>query len=304
MSRATQTVTPRGFVGGTKLYQQRAAMVLPLLVRQARAHHTIAYSHLGAELGMLNPRNLNHVLGTIGRELETLGQKWKMRVPPIQCLAVNKKTGLPGRGFDSLAPDRNMLRKASRNLRRKIIERLAEEAYGFDKWSGVLKVFGLKEPEPPKIPVQSVSRAEILAAKYGAGGESEEHRGIKEYVAANPIVIRLPRATSKGEVEHQFLSGDCMDILFVRGPEWVGVEVKGAHSSENDILRGLFQAVKYQALMEAQQRYEHRELNCRIVIALGGALPRQLRSVRDVLGIEVIERVTAPSKAKVKPGSS
>ncbi len=52
---------------------------------------------------MPNPRNLNYVLGSIGQSLERLSKAWKTKVPPIQCLVVNKSTGLPPFGGGGIA---------------------------------------------------------------------------------------------------------------------------------------------------------------------------------------------------------
>lgn len=79
----------KGFGDGSKLYQQRAKQALPLLVAQAKAGNTITYGLLAREMEMPNPRNLNHVLGAVGDELENLSRRWKETIPAINCL-VNK----------------------------------------------------------------------------------------------------------------------------------------------------------------------------------------------------------------------
>ena len=86
-------------MSGDKLYQVRARAALPLLVRQAEAGIPIFYSNLAEELGIPNPRNLNFVLGSIGQTMERLSKAWNIKVPLIQCLVVNKTTGLPGEGI-------------------------------------------------------------------------------------------------------------------------------------------------------------------------------------------------------------
>lgn len=73
---------------GDKLYQQRARAALPLLVRQAKVQQTIYYANLAEELRIPNPRNLNFVLGSVGRSLVRLGQERGWDIPPIQCLVV------------------------------------------------------------------------------------------------------------------------------------------------------------------------------------------------------------------------
>ena len=87
------------YISGDKLYRERARKALPLLVRQAQARRKIYYSDLAPKLGMANLRNLNYALGYIGQALASLSEEpgWK-EIPPIQCLVVNKQTGLPGEG--------------------------------------------------------------------------------------------------------------------------------------------------------------------------------------------------------------
>jgi hypothetical protein len=55
----------KGSVGGTALYQQRAAQALPLLVRQAKVHQAVFYKALADEMGMPFALNLNWILGAI-----------------------------------------------------------------------------------------------------------------------------------------------------------------------------------------------------------------------------------------------
>ncbi len=47
---------------GDKLYQLRARVALPILVRQATAQQKITYGDLAEEIGIPNARNLNYVL--------------------------------------------------------------------------------------------------------------------------------------------------------------------------------------------------------------------------------------------------
>ena len=76
MATSTPSITTKPIDQEGLLYQRRAFSALPLLVRQAEAGQTIHYGQLARELGMPNPRNLNHVLGSIGTSLRNLGQLW------------------------------------------------------------------------------------------------------------------------------------------------------------------------------------------------------------------------------------
>lgn len=77
------------FINGDKSYLKRVRMILPYLVRQAKAGRPIHYSDLAAETQMPNPRNLNYPLGAIGKALIGLGKKMGLEIPPIQCLVIN-----------------------------------------------------------------------------------------------------------------------------------------------------------------------------------------------------------------------
>ncbi|MEE8077107.1 MAG: hypothetical protein V3T60_15980 [Candidatus Binatia bacterium] len=84
--------------------------------------------------------------------------------------------------------------------------------------------------------------------KYGSGGESPEHRRLKEYVARRPWLLNLP-GDLRGECEYQFLTGDRADIVFVRDKRvYAIVEVETARS---DAEVGMYQAVKYRCLAAA-----------------------------------------------------
>ncbi|NMG31964.1 hypothetical protein [Aromatoleum evansii] len=80
----------------------------------------------------------------------------------------------------------------------------------------------------------------------GGGGESEAHRKLKEYVAAHPEKIGLPKS-AVASIEFPYLSGDQVDIKFdVPGGKAAVVEIETI-----DTLPGAHQCIKYRALLEA-----------------------------------------------------
>lgn len=80
------------------------------------------------------------------------------------------------------------------------------------------------------------------------GGEGDEHRRLKELVAARPRLIGLPGG-SKATVEHSFLSGDRVDVMFdLPNGDAAVVEVETIVP-----LPGVHQAVKYRALLEVER---------------------------------------------------
>jgi len=273
-------------LSGGKLYQQRAREALPLLVRQANATSRIFYSDLATELGMPNPRNLNYVLGNIGEALKALSQEWGEEVPPIQCLVVNKHTGIPGEGIGWFITDKVEFRKLPLKQQRRLVEAELQKVFSYSKWPGVLQKFGLKSAPP--MPLTVINKA----AKYKAAGESKHHKKLKDFVAKHPQAIRLPLGTSNGETEYALPSGDTVDVLFVRGADWIGVEVKSKISPEADIARGIFQCIKYRAVIEAYQASQGLPQNARALLVLESKLPPALVALKNTLGVEVLDEVS------------
>lgn len=271
-------------IHGDKLYQARARAALPLLVRQAMAEKPIFYQHLADELGMPNPRNLNFVLGSVGQSLIELGREWAEEIPPIQCLVVNQSDELPGEGFGWFMP-REQWKGLSKRQKAGYVRLVLQRIYAFPRWKEVLTALHLAPLE------SDFSKLLENAATMRAGGESDAHRELKEYIRTNPAVVGLPRRCVDGIAEKRIPSGDCIDVFFDTEQEWVGIEVKSHLSDDADIVRGLFQCVKYKAVLAAMLAVEQKELAARSILVLGRALPERLRPLKHTLGVTVIESV-------------
>lgn len=129
----------------------------------------------------------------------------------------------------------------------------------------------------------------------GGIGEGAAHRTLKEYIRDNPLSVGIKRKGAKAETEKDLPSGDRIDVFFENGTSWVGVEVKSEQSSEDDIRRGLYQCVKYRAVMEADCAVRNIEKNIRVLLALGGPFPQSLLREKTVLDIEVRDEMTVPN---------
>jgi hypothetical protein len=69
------------------------------------------------------------------------------------------------------------------------------------------------------------------------------------------------------------------------------VEVKSSLSSEADIVRGIFQCVKYRALLEAQQAADGNAQSARAILALEAKLPSKFQALKNILGIELVDEI-------------
>lgn len=272
-------------ISGNKLYQKRARAALPILARQAKARSTLFYSDLAQELGMPNPRNLNYVLGSIGQTLEHLSEQWKTKVPPIQALVVNKNSGLPGEGIGWFLVKEEEFATLPFNQKQIIVKAELNHVFTFPQWDKVLKALGLEPVET------DFSHAIELASQVYGGGESEHHKILKNFVACHPSSIGLSSTTPRGLTEERLPSGDSLDVSFYTKSTWIAAEVKSAISSVPDIARGLFQCVKYRAVMEAVLLAQSQIKDVRALLVLESKFPATLLPLKNVLGVEVIDLV-------------
>ena len=272
------------FARGAKKYQRRARTALPILVRQAKAHQTMFYGELAHEMG-IHPRILNYPLDLIGRALQDLGRRWDRQVPLIQALVINRSSGCPGEGFAVFAPDPKDFERATRRGRRLIVDSMLKEVFTFPDWDQVLDTFEL-----PRAPMVELPPTDEISA-HGGGGEGAEHKCLKEAVSVNPQWVGLPNSLSPGEVEGSLYSGDSLDVLFLDSNRRIAVEVKGASAPVSEVIRGLFQCVKYEAVLDAQARVAGSQQDCEAVLALGGSFPNELTPLRHTLGVKVFENL-------------
>jgi hypothetical protein len=80
-----------------------------------------------------------------------------------------------------------------------------------------------------------------------------------------------------------------VDVVFAGLGRRVAVEVKPDSASVADVVRGLFQCVKYEAVMNAEESMRQSQCECSAMLVLGGRLPVELSSLRVTLGVDVRE---------------
>ncbi|MCO6184593.1 hypothetical protein NHF56_00030 [Rhizobium sp. L1K21] len=269
-------------MNGNKLYHARARAALPILVRQAKAGEPIYYERLANELGMTNPRNLNYPLGSIGRSIKALSKEWKQDVPMIQSLVINQQQGLPGDGIGGFIKNSKAnYHKLTKQQRRELFKAIQFEVYAYRDWDKVLSALGLK-------PVEDNFEPLVCAAQsFGGGGESEDHFRLKMYVKKNPDLLSI-RSPGKADTEVSLASGDCLDVSFSGKRTWTAVEVKSAISSEADLVRGLFQVVKYQAVMSAEISARGFQKDIDVFLVIEGNFSERFYSLANTLGVRVV----------------
>lgn len=277
-------MTAQPFDSGDALYQERARRAFPILIRQATARQPIFYGNLAAELGMPNARNLNYVLGSVGHTLVNYSEETGEQIPPITCLVLNAGTGLPSDGVDEFIAATGF-RQLTKSEKRDLVDTELQKIYLYQGWERLRKKFKLDSA-----PTGYEELVRTAAHGGHAGGESAQHRALKAAVAQHPEWIGLPATASKGTQERPLPSGDVIDVFFEHRGQRIAVEVKSEISDDADLVRGLYQCVKYEAVLRAEMAAEGLRQNVRVCLLTPRRLSAELQRLQTVLGTEVIER--------------
>jgi hypothetical protein len=166
----------------------------------------------------------------------------------LSAIVVNHQTGLPGESF--LPGGTENLTEEECKTR---FEELRDEVFQYQGWDELLREQGLEPitPTPDSLDNEALALAEYTF-RHGSRPESSEHMGLKQYIARHPELLGLPKGLT-GTEEYEFPSGDRCDVVFdVHSAASAVVEVK-ADIARGELVKGVYQAVKYRALLEAQR---------------------------------------------------
>lgn len=277
-----------------------ARLALPILVEHVlkqvdNVMRLITYQELAERLGRRNkhgnpwPRGLGQVLGRVTALIEQFGAQCQERPPFLTCVVVlssGANSGLPGAGVSDEWPGYESLPRRDKEAKlMNEYERIL--SYG-SRWNEILQLAGL--PEVASDPNQGQPRT----GGWG-GGESEAHKTLKRFVFDHPEVCEAPEDCWLREMEYPLRSGDGIDVMFKSDRLWVGVEVKSRVSDGNleDYLRGLYQVVKYRAVLEAQAQVDHPDdpPEVRVLLILESKLPDIHRDLAKMLGVRCLEEI-------------
>jgi hypothetical protein len=236
--------------------------ILPILIRRAKEGRLITYSELAEEIereygvapGIGRMTWWGWPVGIVGSMVRDWGLRHGLIIPPINVIVINKGTKEPGIGADHVAAYFKVDGINMRRNRTAYMTAAAEAVYNFGKakWDMVAAAAGTdilpvrhgkvddSEPIPlPKIP-----------SKFAP--ESRAHKTLKVWAAHHPDVFREYGKFSTGENEKVLSSGDRPDAYFFNGKDRLAVEVKASNADDDELKRGVYQCVKYRAVMRAE----------------------------------------------------
>lgn len=223
------------------------------------------------------------LLGDLNYKIFTMDSK----VPTISSLVFSKKTGVPGNGIDDFSGFEDW-EKLDDNQKRERAAKVQEEVFSYPYWSDIYQtLFGHPPPSVEDTREYPEQDGNIAPSIRGAGGESEEHRRLKEYVAQHPEKLEI-KAGKSGEMEYLLPSADKVDVFF-HGSKSTLVEVKSCKSSDDDLKRGIYQCVKYRAVYSAWRLNQLDVSNnsfVQAVLVTERDLPKELAQLTSELKIE------------------
>lgn len=273
------------------------ADIPPILFRRAKEGRPLTYTELAEELHAefghaakgLKPL-YGPPVGAVGQAICQIGDRWRQTIPPINVIVVNEATGLAGTGADEIAHyffkdhGRGMGRDRETYLRQAME---AVFAYG-SRWDKVAQALG-----SPILPVRTEAPdgGEVLPLPrlpVVQGPESPEHKALKNWVAANPGLLSAFGTFPRGDVERGLSSGDSLDAYFHAGHRRLAVEVKTSKASNAELERGVYQCVKYRAVLRAEQLAIRKPPDCDAVLASTRGPTAKLRALMDRLHVQFV----------------
>ncbi len=276
-----------------------AARTLPLLVAHVLQQRDdvlvpITYVHLAELLGRRTrngapwARGLGKVLSRVTAIVEHVTAGWREAPPHLTTVVVLSpgvaNAGLPDDGISEQWPGYMSLSREDKQA--KVLFEYQRILQFGNQWNDVLHeanlapVAGLLDPCAPS-----------QRGGWG-GGESEAHKALKRFIVNNPQLCGAG-STWFSQEEYVLRSGDQIDVIFKSETEWIGVEVKSRISDGllSDYERGLYQVVKYKAVLEAQARMDLPDCppKVRVILALESQLPAIYVGDAKFLGVDYLE---------------
>ena len=288
-------------IGSRKWTRSAYEAGFPVLVAYAFRRRPITYGQWDAEVGKLGvkrqPRFTKYGLpaGVVGDACEAYARFTGMEFPPLNLLVVAEVTKMPGNGADGYT-DRWLKRKglplyASLPIDKKaaVIRQTHQEIFNFTGWPDVLKACGLKPPRGVRRPaISSELPARLPRQGWATGPESDLHKHLKVFIKDNPGAIRLHGATD-GRNEVDLQSGDKVDVMFES--KSLAVEVKTSEASNAEIIRGVYQCVKYRALLGAEQISEGKIPTGNCYLASDGLFTNRVKRLCELFEVIYFEKV-------------
>lgn len=257
--------------------------MIPQLVRWAQNGETDkTYLDMIHVLNMSRWSGIGRALGSIEDVMQALRKESGITdIPSLNALCKNTSTKLPSEGFSYVCEEYATMTLENK---RTYVDGVNQKAVKYEHWDRVLNALGLQ----PATGLTADEWKILSKPVHGSGGEGKEHKALKEYIKANPQKLGIHHVTHS-ETEHVLPSGDRLDVYFeLKDGTHIAVEVKPATAPEQDVARGIFQCVKYEATMKAIRKLENEMYTIQTYLVVGADITPTNQKIADELKVKVM----------------
>ena len=224
------------------------------LISAAKERKTLTYGEAKRRLetecgfGKIFPTRMGLVAGTAMDEILAHDPT----APLLNVLLVRADTRLPGDGVNGYLRERFLVENAgdignSPEFRKRIVRKAAQYVYSYTGWDDLYRqIFG------NSLDSTTIETVEMDGIRYGRKGEGDNHKRLRLWVKNNPDKLKKEYRKVRAETEVELLSGDRVDVVYYAEKKTVVIEVKSRDSNWADLRRGIYQCIKYRAVMGAQ----------------------------------------------------
>ena len=271
------------------LKEHAAQPLAQWLIHAARRRSSITYGEaklrLEREIGFstIFPTTMGVPAGNLMYSMQDV----RPDCPLLNILLVRQEDRMPGEGAGPFMADYlGDRRLASPGFRdrhprrwRSACDEIATDVYAFADWNKVYRdAFGARLPVPTQ-----PQGTENDGIRHNRKGEGPNHKALRLWVRDHPAKVRGGYANFATNTEVVLDSADRVDVVYYGPDSTVAIEVKSSDSDDTDLRRGIFQCIKYRAVMEAMDIRQDAQVDT--VLVTQRSLPSDLRPLLRLHGI-------------------
>ena len=141
-------------------------------------------------------------------------------------------------------------------------------------------------------------RDAINASEFGGRGEGVNHRTLKEFVCRFAEKV-CDAKLDDCSVEYPLLSGDKVDVTASNTKKVWHMEIKSCTSEDPDLVRGLYQCIKYGAVGNAMESARNSNRIVESLLVVESKLSERVRRLADKLDV-CVYRLPAPMRRELR----
>ncbi len=264
---------------GNERSYELAKQMIPVLISWAQEKRSPQYyGTLSKAIGH-GTAHIGYQLGVIGEIFANLSKESGKDIPILNALVINKNSKRPSDGLGAVIDGYDQWDESKQKLE---AQKANDRAYTYKDWPWVLNALGL-------LPFTGKTEESIRKGNYKRGkSEGPYHKALKEYILEHPEKFSITGIRQK-EDEHVLLSGDRLDVYFqLKDGKQIAIEVKSRISDDADILRGIYQCVKYKAVLSAECLAHGQNANVDAFLVSENNLSDETRKTANMLSVKYV----------------